>query len=110
MRYCHIYRMMRPYYDHCQRYSLSGMSKVMLATEHLTSITTFGGGFFIGVWAGYALKKVLKLAALVVGLFLAGIAYLQYQQILNIQWNKLQCQLASRNTPSDIRDMNQERD
>jgi uncharacterized membrane protein (Fun14 family) len=33
---------------------------------------------------GYALKKVVKLAAVVVGLFFAGIAYLQYQQILTI--------------------------
>ena len=47
---------------------------------------------------GYALKKVLKLVAVVLGLFFAGIAYLQYQQILNINWTKLQ--VASQNTPS----------
>jgi len=58
--------------------------QVMLATEYLTSITAFGGGFFIGVPIGLALKKVPKLAALVVALFFAGIAYIQYQQILNI--------------------------
>jgi uncharacterized membrane protein (Fun14 family) len=28
--------------------------------------------------------------AVVVGLFFAGLAYLQYQQIVNINWNKLQ--------------------
>ena len=51
---------------------------------------TIGGGFFAGLLIGYALKKVVKVVALVVGLFLAGLAYLQYQQILNINWNKLQ--------------------
>jgi uncharacterized membrane protein (Fun14 family) len=48
------------------------------------------GGFFVGVLIGYALKKVIKLAAVIVGLFLAGLAYLQYHQIANINWNKLQ--------------------
>jgi uncharacterized membrane protein (Fun14 family) len=30
------------------------------------------------------------LLAVIVGLFLAGLAYLQYHQIANINWNKLQ--------------------
>ena len=51
---------------------------------------TLGGGFFVGVLIGYALKKVIKLVAVIVGLFLAGLAYLQSQQIANINWNKLQ--------------------
>src|SRR5215211_7849948 len=50
---------------------------------------TMGGGFFVGILIGYALKKVIKLLAVIVGLFLAGIAYLQYHQIANINWNKL---------------------
>jgi uncharacterized membrane protein (Fun14 family) len=59
--------------------------------EHLTSFgATKGGGFFVGLLIGFALKKVLKILAIIVGLFFAGIAYLQYQQILNINWNKLQ--------------------
>jgi uncharacterized membrane protein (Fun14 family) len=51
---------------------------------------TMGGGFFLGVLIGYALKKVIKILAVIVGLFLAGLAYLQYHQIANINWNKLQ--------------------
>jgi uncharacterized membrane protein (Fun14 family) len=50
---------------------------------------TLGGGFFVGILIGYALKKVIKLVAVIVGLFLAGLAYLQYNQIANINWNKL---------------------
>ena len=51
---------------------------------------TMGGGFFVGVIIGYALKKVIKIVAVLFGLFLAGLAYLQYHQIANINWNKLQ--------------------
>jgi uncharacterized membrane protein (Fun14 family) len=51
---------------------------------------TLGGGFFVGVLIGYALKKLIKIVAVIVGLFLAGLAYLQYHQIANINWNKLQ--------------------
>jgi uncharacterized membrane protein (Fun14 family) len=48
--------------------------------------TSLGGGFVIG----YALKKVAKVIAVVLGLFLAGLAYLQYQGIVSMNWNKLQ--------------------
>lgn len=51
---------------------------------------TLGGGFFGGILIGYALKKVVKVVAVVVGLFFAGVAYLQYQQIIDIRWAKLQ--------------------
>jgi uncharacterized membrane protein (Fun14 family) len=60
-------------------------------TDTLTSISTsIGGGFFGGLLIGYALKKVIKIIAVVVGLFLAGLAFLQYQQIVTINWNKLE--------------------
>ena len=55
-----------------------------------STAATMGGGFFAGVLIGYALKKVIKLLAVIVGLFLAGLAYLQYHQIANINWNKFQ--------------------
>jgi uncharacterized membrane protein (Fun14 family) len=48
---------------------------------------TVGGGFFVGVLIGYALKKAIKIVAVIVGLFLAGLAYLQYHQVANINWN-----------------------
>jgi uncharacterized membrane protein (Fun14 family) len=51
---------------------------------------TMGGGFFLGVLIGYAVKKVIKIVAVIVGLFFAGLAYLQQQQIANINWSKLQ--------------------
>jgi uncharacterized membrane protein (Fun14 family) len=49
-----------------------------------------GGGFFVDVLIGYALKKVIKIISIIIRLFFAGLAYLQYQQIANINRNKLQ--------------------
>jgi uncharacterized membrane protein (Fun14 family) len=51
---------------------------------------TIGGGFFGGILIGYALKKIIKIVAIIAGVFLAALAYLQYQQIANINWDKLQ--------------------
>ena len=49
-----------------------------------------GSGFFVGLLIVYAIKKIIKIVAVIVGLFLAGLAYLQYHQIAKINWNKLQ--------------------
>src|SRR5436309_14431974 len=51
---------------------------------------TVGGGFFLGLITGYALKKVIKLAAVIMGLFIAALAYLEYQRIVNVDWNRIQ--------------------
>jgi uncharacterized membrane protein (Fun14 family) len=59
----------------------------MITDENLITI---GGGFFAGILIGYALKKVVKVVAIVVGLFFVGLTYLQYQQIVAINWNKAQ--------------------
>jgi uncharacterized membrane protein (Fun14 family) len=43
---------------------------VIMNTDTLASISTsIGGGFFEGLLVGYALKKVIKMLAVVVGLF-----------------------------------------
>jgi uncharacterized membrane protein (Fun14 family) len=51
---------------------------------------TVVGGFLVGFITGYAIKKVIKLAAVIVGLFIAALAYLEYQRILNVDWHKVQ--------------------
>ncbi|HEY9385713.1 MAG TPA: FUN14 domain-containing protein [Nitrososphaeraceae archaeon] len=64
---------------------------MIMNTDTLASMSTsIGGGFFGGLLIGYALKKVIKMLAVVVGLFLAGLAFLQYQQIATINWHKLE--------------------
>jgi uncharacterized membrane protein (Fun14 family) len=37
------------------------------------------GGFLFGTVAGYAIMKVMKIAAIVIGLFVIGLAYLSYR-------------------------------
>ena len=56
----------------------------------IPAAATLGGGFFVGILIGYALKKIIKIVAVIFGLFLAGLAYLQYHQIASINWNKPQ--------------------
>jgi uncharacterized membrane protein (Fun14 family) len=59
--------------------------------DTITSFSaTIGGGFFGGFLIGYALKKVVRLIAIVIGLFLAGLAYLQYQHIASFDWNRIE--------------------
>jgi uncharacterized membrane protein (Fun14 family) len=62
----------------------------MSIESFVPTAATLGGGFFVGILIGYAVKKVIKIATVIVGLFLAGLAYLQYQQITSVNWNKLQ--------------------
>ena len=67
-----------------QRYAklqLKGdVSRIMsiIETFGLTA-ATLGGGFFVGILIGYAINKVIKIVSVIVGLFLAGLAYLQSQ-------------------------------
>jgi uncharacterized membrane protein (Fun14 family) len=62
-----------------------------LSAEIITSTAaTISGGFFGGLLFGYAIKKVVKLIAVIVGLFIAGLAYLQYQHIASIDWNRIE--------------------
>jgi len=59
-----------------------------MATDLAPFAGTVGGGFFIGFITGYAIKKVIKLAAVIVGLFIAALTYLEYQRILSVDWHK----------------------
>jgi uncharacterized membrane protein (Fun14 family) len=62
-----------------------------LSADIITPVSTIvGGRFFGGLLLGYAIKKVVKLIAVIVGLFIAGLAYLQYQQIAAFDWNRIE--------------------
>jgi uncharacterized membrane protein (Fun14 family) len=62
-----------------------------LSSDVISSISaTVGGGFFGGLLLRYALKKVVKVVAVIVGLFIAGLACLQYQQIAAFDWNRIE--------------------
>lgn len=62
----------------------------MITTDIAPFVGTVGGGFFLGFISGWAIKKVMRLAAVIVGLFIASLAYLEYQRILNVDWGRIQ--------------------
>jgi uncharacterized membrane protein (Fun14 family) len=55
-------------------------------TDLMPFAGTIAGGFFIGVLAGYAIKKIIQIAAVIIGLFIAALAYLEYQRIIDVNW------------------------
>jgi uncharacterized membrane protein (Fun14 family) len=62
-----------------------------LSTDSITSASAIvGGGLFGGLLFGFAIKKVVKLMAVIAGLFIAGLAYLQYRQIASLDWNRIE--------------------
>jgi uncharacterized membrane protein (Fun14 family) len=49
-----------------------------------------GGRFLFVAVAGYAIKKVMKIAAVVIGLFLIGLSYLSYKGWINVSWTEIE--------------------
>jgi uncharacterized membrane protein (Fun14 family) len=59
-----------------------------MAIENL--VFSAGGGFLFGAVAGYAIKKVMKIAAIVIGLFIVGLSYLSYRGWINVKWMEIE--------------------
>jgi uncharacterized membrane protein (Fun14 family) len=60
------------------------------ATNFIPLLTTVGFGGITGFLVGIAIRYVIKIIAIIAGLFLAALMYLQSQGILNVNWGKLQ--------------------
>jgi uncharacterized membrane protein (Fun14 family) len=58
-----------------------------LAVPFIYQLGTGGIGGFI---VGYAFKKLMKLVAIIAGLFFAALIYLGYQGIISINYGKLE--------------------
>jgi uncharacterized membrane protein (Fun14 family) len=65
------------------------LRKLSLESVYPT-IFSMGSGGIIGFLAGYAIKRVMKILAIVVGAFFAALIYLQSQALITINWDKLQ--------------------
>lgn len=63
-------------------------------------IFTAGGGFLFGAVAGYAFKKLMKLAVLVLGLFVVALMYLSYKGWFDVKW--IPIENAAKSTLTDI--------
>jgi uncharacterized membrane protein (Fun14 family) len=61
-----------------------------MSIEHLSPIaTSIGFGGIIGFLIGFAIKKTMKILAIGAGIFFTALMYLEYQNIVNINWDKL---------------------
>ena len=62
----------------------------MNAESLIPTITSVGGGFFIGIILGYFLKKIIKILMFVAGGIVGLLLYLQQQQIISVNMEKLE--------------------
>ncbi|MGC1928372.1 MAG: FUN14 domain-containing protein [Candidatus Nitrosopolaris sp.] len=62
----------------------------MITADIFPVASTLGVGFLAGALAGYALKKVMKIAAVIIGMFIDALAYLEYHRIIQVDWETLQ--------------------
>jgi len=62
----------------------------MNAESLIPTITSMGGGFFIGVMLGYFVKKIIKIIMFVVGGIVGLLLYFQQQQIISVNLEKLE--------------------
>jgi len=62
-----------------------------MTIENVTPILTSSvGGFFIGVILGYFLKKIIKIVMFVTGGVIALLVYLQQQQIISVNIDRIE--------------------
>ena len=56
-------------------------------TSFLTPLVTqLGVGGIVGLCIGYAMKKVAKIVAAIIGLFSLGLIYLETQGLISVDW------------------------
>ena len=53
-------------------------------------VGTIGFGGIAGFLVGFALKRIMKILAVIAGVFFATLMYLESQHIVNVNWDKLQ--------------------
>ena len=53
-------------------------------------VSTIGFGGIVGFLIGFTLKRIMKILAVIAGVFFATPLYLESQHIVNVNWDKLQ--------------------
>jgi uncharacterized membrane protein (Fun14 family) len=53
-------------------------------------LSTVGFGGIAGFLLGFAIKRIMKILAVIAGVFFAALLYLESQHIVNVNWDKLQ--------------------
>jgi uncharacterized membrane protein (Fun14 family) len=63
---------------------------VETANSFMPFVSTIGFGGLAGFLVGFALKRIMKILAVIAGVFFAALMYLESQHIVNVNWDKLQ--------------------
>ena len=63
---------------------------VETATSFMPLLSTIGFGGIVGFLIGFTLKRIMKILAVIAGVFFAALLYLESQHIVNVNWDKLQ--------------------
>jgi uncharacterized membrane protein (Fun14 family) len=53
-------------------------------------VSTVGFGGIVGFLIGFTLKRIMKILAVIAGVFFATLLYLESQHIANVNWDKIQ--------------------
>jgi len=53
-------------------------------------VSTIGFGGIVGFLIGFTIKRIMKILAVIAGVFFAALLYLESQHIVNVNWDKLQ--------------------
>jgi uncharacterized membrane protein (Fun14 family) len=70
-------------------FSNSKVRKTDLAYDIGFMLTSVSSGGIAGFLIGYAVKKGIKIIVSIAGLFLAGLAYLNYKGLVSVDWEKI---------------------
>jgi uncharacterized membrane protein (Fun14 family) len=65
----------------------------MIIESLIPTATSIGGGFFIGILLGYFVKKVIKVLMFVAGGIVGLLLYLQQQQIISVNQERLEASI-----------------
>src|SRR6187200_2826805 len=61
-----------------------------IETSIMPFVSTIGFGGIVGFLVGFALKRIMKILAVIAGVFFAALLYLESQHIVNVNWDKIQ--------------------
>src|SRR2546423_8541486 len=53
-------------------------------------VSTIGFGGIVGFLIGFTIKRIMKILAIIAGVFFTALLYLESQHIVNVNWDKLQ--------------------
>ncbi|QLG29853.1 FUN14 domain-containing protein (plasmid) [Halorarum halophilum] len=60
----------------------------------------FGGGLFIGMFAGIAAKKLIELVAVIIGIVVALFKFLESREVIAVDWEQLTAGILELGGPS----------